>query len=149
MHNRELQETTYHLIGSVRLNREFGRTWLAGISYNRDVRQVESIGELLFGDFVTMGVSGSFSQRLQLQSRLGTSTGRLGVTGSKYESRFGSVKLSFAVNKQYAVGTDYVYSRYSAKSGTHPLDSVNELNTGSVRAYLQIWLPLYTRTLRQ
>jgi hypothetical protein len=146
--NRELQETTYHLIGSVRLNREFGQTWLAGVSYARDVRQVESVGEFLFADHVSVGLTGSFSQRLQLQSRMGISNGRLGTTGSKYETKFGSMQLSYALHKLYALGADYVYSRYSAKSGAPPLESLNELNSGSVRAYLQIWLPLYTRTRR-
>ena len=43
--DRTLGQTTYHLIGSAKLSREFGRTWMASLGYNRGVRNVEPIGD--------------------------------------------------------------------------------------------------------
>ena len=55
--DRDFDQTTYHLIGSAHLSREFGRTWVAAY-YNRGVRNVEPLGDPLFSDSVMFAVSG-------------------------------------------------------------------------------------------
>jgi hypothetical protein len=146
--DRQLNQTDYHLVGSAHINREFGQTWTAGLSYNRNVRQIEPLGEPVFGDSIAFIVQGSFSQRVQFQSYLGGSNGHFGSTGNGYQSRFGSVQISMALTRLVALGTDYVYSSHSVSGETSPLESLGAMKTQSLRTYLQVWVPLLTRTKR-
>lgn len=143
--DRSLKQTTYHLIGAARVNREFGQTWVAGLTYNRGVRQLEPIGVALFSDSLTFLVQGSFSKRVQFQSHVGISNGRVGSTG-RLENQVGSMQVSVALTKQLAFETDYADYRYSATSGDLPPEAIGQRNSRSLRMSLQVWLPLISRT---
>jgi hypothetical protein len=142
---RELQQTTYHVVGSARIDREFGQTWVAGLSYNRNLRHIESLGQPLLTDSGTLGIQGSFSKRIQFQSRIGTSAGRVGSSGS-LDNQFGLIQVSAAMTRRFALGMDYSYSRLVAKTDGLPLDALGERKGQSVRTYVQVWVPLLIRT---
>ena len=146
--NRALGETTYHLVGGTHLKREFGQTWVGGIGFNRSVRHIEPIGEALLTDTASMSFQGSFTRQLQFQAYGGYSQGRVGASGDKFKTQVGGVQLSMAISKQLALGADYSYYRYSTGLADLPLVAVGQMSTQSVRTYLQIWVPLMSRTKR-
>lgn len=146
--DRNLDQTVYHLVGSARVNREFGQTWSAMVAYNRGVRQIEPLGEPFFSDSVAFIVQGSFSRRVQFQSYLGSSSGTVGSLGGDIRNQTGSIQLSVALTRQLALATSYADSRFTGESGSLPAEAVGRRNTRSVRTSLQVWLPLFTRTKR-
>jgi hypothetical protein len=143
------RETTYHLIGSAQIIREFGRTWNASLSYNRGIRRVEPLGEAILTDSTSGGVQGSFSERIQFQTRFGYAKGTVESTDGDMENTFGGVQVSFAINKILAWSADYSYYKYSANERALPLVVIGTRNSSSVRTYLELWLPLFTRTKRE
>jgi hypothetical protein len=151
IHDRNLDEIRYELVGSVSLNREIGRTWLASVRYSRDVRHMESLGEPLLSDYVTLSLLGSFSNRVQFASRYGGSSGKLGSGSGSVgpaDMYFGSVQVSVALTRQLGLTTDYGYYQYALPPDELLRDAARLGNYHVVRAYLQFWLPLITQRKR-
>jgi hypothetical protein len=145
-HDRSDNTTTYHLVGAAKLDREIGRTWNAGLQVARTVRYIEVLSEPLFSDSLGVVLNGSFSRRFELKSVLSASTGHLGTTGGHgFDTYVGSVELSIAMTRNFAFGSDYVYSRLASGYGAVPTDALRQLAQQSVRAYVKIWAPLLTR----
>jgi hypothetical protein len=147
--DRHTKETVFHAIGGARLVREFGRTWNASFGYDRGLRRIEPLGDDILTDSVAGGVQGSFSQRLQFQSRIGYASGTVSASGGHIKEQFAGMQLSFALNKIVALGADYSHNRYSATEDALPGHILGERNSGSVHGYLELWVPLFTRTKRQ
>jgi hypothetical protein len=151
MYDRNLDQFRYELVGNVNLAREFGRTWRAFVNYSRDVRYIEIVGEPLLGNYVTSGLEGSFSRRLQFQTSFGGSSGYLGLNKediAKTEMYFGAVKLSVALTRMLGLTADYGYYNY-----TLPSHELLEVPAGPrhyqvFRTYLQVWVPLLTQRKR-
>lgn len=152
MHDRSLDEMRYQLVGSVSLNREIGRTWLASVTYARDVRQIESLGEPLLSDFVTVGLRGSISHRVQFGTRYGASSGQLGSSKesvSQTNTYFGSAQASVALTRLLGLTIDYAYYDYALPSHVLLGDATGASGKYQVvRTYLQLWLPLITQRKR-
>jgi hypothetical protein len=151
MYDRALDAYKYELIGNVNLGREIGRTWLASLNYSRDFRYIEFVGEPLLGNYVTAGLEGSFSRRLQFESSFGGSSGYLGLNKediAKTDMYFGAVKLSMALTRMLGLTADYGYYRYTLPS--HELIEVAPgLRHYQVfRTYVQVWVPLLTQRKR-
>jgi hypothetical protein len=70
-------------------------------------------------------------------------------TDGDMENTFGGVQVSFAINKILAWSADYSYYKYSANERALPLVVIGTRNSSSVRTYLELWLPLFTRTKRE
>jgi hypothetical protein len=149
VHDRAENRTIYHLVGSVALNREFGRSWNASVMFGRNVRYIEVLSDPLFSDSLGVAVAGSFSRRVELKGVLSASTGHLGVTaGNAFDTYIGSVQLSVAMTRHLAFGSDYVYGRLSSGVGPISAEVVQQLPQQSVRVYLKVWAPLITRPKR-
>jgi hypothetical protein len=146
--SRTTGETTYYFTGSAQATREFGRTWSAALSYGRGLRQIEPLGDAILSDTVHAGLQGSFSSRVQFHSQVGHSTGHVVSSGDDVTNLFGGVQLSFALNKLFALGADYSYNKFAAATDALGAESLTARNTSSVRTYLELWLPLFTRTKR-
>jgi hypothetical protein len=151
VYDRKLDAYKYELVGSIKLDREIGRTWLASVGYSRDVRYIEFVNEPLLGNYVTAGLEGSFSRRVQFGSNFGGSSGHLGLSKediTKTDMYFGAVKLSVALTRMLSLTTDYGYYTY-----TLPSHQLLDLPAGPgryqvLRTYLQVWVPLLTHTKR-
>jgi hypothetical protein len=145
-----LQNTkTNHLIGAAALTREFGRSWHAAVSYNRNVRYVEQLSTPLFTDGVNAVVKGSFSRRIQVQTAFGQSLGHVGSPdGGGVNTFFGSAMVSVAVTRMLAVATDYSFYRASVSRELADVPAVGQMNQQGLRTYVQLWVPLITRNKR-
>jgi hypothetical protein len=152
MHDRNLDEMQYQLVGSVTLNREIGRTWLASVSYARDLRHIESLGEPLLSNSVNLGLQGSISHRVQFGTWFGGSSGQLGSsseTVSHTDAYFGSAQASVALTRLLGLTVDYAYYDYALPSHDLLGDAAGSAGKYQVvRAYLQVWLPLITQRKR-
>jgi hypothetical protein len=149
VHDRAQNTTTYHLIGAAGLKREFGRTWDAGLFYSRNVRYIEAFALPLLNDSVGVAVHGSFSRRVQFQSSIGASSGQLGASGgNSFDTRYGSVQLSVGMTRHLGFGTDYSYARLPSVGNTLRPDPLAQMNGQSIRAHLQLWVPLLSQTKR-
>ena len=142
-------ETTFHLIGAVSLKREFGRTWDTAVVVSRNVQYIEALATPLFNDGLGAVVHGSFSRRLQFRSGVGISRGHLGSSqATSFDSRYASTQLSIAMTRYVAAGVDYAYSQLPTSKAGLPLDASGQLNGHTVRATLQLWLPLISQAKR-
>jgi len=149
-HDRSTNATTYHVVGAVRLSREIGRTWNAGLMVSRTVRYIEVLSEPLFTDSLGVIVSGSFSRRIEVKSAFSASTGHLGAyVANGFDTYIGSVQLSVALTRNLAFGSDYIYSQLSSVLGALPIDASRQLSQQSARAYLKVWAPILSRPRRQ
>ena len=152
MHDRSLDEMRYQLVGSVTLNREIGRTWLASVSYARDLRYIESLGEPLLSNYMNLGLRGSISHRVQFGAWFGGSSGTLGSSKeslSQTDTYFGSAQASVALTRLLGLTIDYGYYDYALPSHELLGDATGASGKYQVvRAYLQLWLPLITQRKR-
>jgi|SRR5215204_531619 len=144
-YDRLTGETQYHLIGSALLNRELGRTWSTAIMYSRNLQYIESLGEPLFSDSLSVGVQGQLA-RAHVQSRFGASSGHLGTDKeNKAGNYFGAVQLSLPLNRMWALTADYAYYRYTTPATLRQFGSREHEHYQSLRGYVQVSLPLLTR----
>ena len=60
----------------------------------------------------------------------------------------GGAQLSFAMSRQLAWGVDYADTRYSTTDASLPGRPLGEMNSRSVRTYLQVWIPLISGRIR-
>jgi hypothetical protein len=138
--------TYYNVIGNARLNHQMGRTWNADIAYNRSVGFLAAFAEPVFGDSITIGLTGMPGRRLQFRSRVGASLGDLGVASAGaggFDSYVASSGLDVALTRHLALGVDYSYYRYTFESGAVlPLGLPSDIDRQSVQAYLSVWLPI-------
>jgi hypothetical protein len=140
------QTTTYHLIGSAHLTREFGRTWSAGSFYGRKVEYLDVLTEALFSDSLGGVLDGSLNNRVQLKSIVGASSGRRSSSSDNFRTYFANVQLSLGITRHLAFGADYSYARLSAPAGALPLDLIaGQLVRNGVHVYVKVWRPLLSR----
>jgi hypothetical protein len=143
--------TQYYLTGNARLNREIGRTWNASLAYNRNANVIDTFRKPVISDSVTIGIGGLISRKMQFQSSIGAALGTVGFSAAAngFSTYFGNAGLSIALTRLLAVGCDYSYYRYVFDGGVDlPLGLSPRMDRQSVRAHLNVWVPLVQRTRR-
>jgi len=146
VHDRVENTSIYHVIGSVNLTREFGRTWDVVAGYSRNVRYIEQIAEPVLNDSIGGVVHGSFSRRVQVQGGFGASSGQVGASGGRnFDTMYGSAQATYGITRYLGLGFNYSYSRLPSVSAI-PVDTTSGLPNGSAyRVNLQLWLPLISQ----
>jgi hypothetical protein len=142
---RTARATRYRALGSAVLNHEVGRSWLATANYNRNVIFVETLLDPVFSDSWSASFGGLITRRLQFQSSVGASLGRVGLDtpGSRFQTIVGSTGLSYAITRYVSVGANYSYYQYEFGDGvTLPPGVPRTMDRQSVRANLNLWMPL-------
>jgi hypothetical protein len=137
--------TTYWLVGGARLTREFGRSWSASGFYGRNVRYVEAFGEPLIADSFGAGATGLFNARTELTGTVGVSSGMRPNSSGGFDTAFGSLQLTIALTRNFALGTDYTYSRLTSAAGVLPVDFNGKVSEQTVHVYIKVWAPLVSR----
>jgi hypothetical protein len=134
--------------GSAQLVHEIGRTWAASIAYNRRVRFTESWPEPVFSDAVSAGFGGLITRRLQFQSSARASVGRVGFEeiGSGFDTYAGSATLAYALSRYASVGATYAYYRHRFDDRVLLAPGfARHLDRQSIRGYVNVWMPLFSR----
>jgi hypothetical protein len=143
------QRTRFRITGSARLLHEMGRTWDASLAYARGVRFDENFTEPLFSDTVTASVGGLLSPRLQFRAGARASTGRVGFQGGGFSSYRGTASLNYALSRYANLGVAYSYYYHLFGDGiAMPAGLPAGIDRHSVRAYVNVWAPLFQRSRR-
>jgi len=147
--DRVQNTTTYHLVGAVQVQREFGRTWSGGVVYARNVRYSEALFQPIFADSLGVVVDGSFSRHLDVKSVFSAARGHIGATsGSDANSYYGTVQFSYGLSRNLALGTDYLYSHFVSTPAALPVSTLANTAQQSVRFYVKVWAPLVSSPRR-
>ena len=141
----------YRINGNANLVREIGRSWSASLAYLRTVGFIEQFSEPFFSDAATVSLDGLISRRLQLHSSLSSVMGQLGLFGDSntYRSLNASAGVSAALNRNLALGVEYLYYGYGFDQQTLlPGNLLREMGRHSARVSLSAWAPLFHRARR-
>ena len=137
----------FRATGAARLNHEIGRTWSAGISYNRGLQFSETWPEPVFADTASAGVGGLINRRMQAQA------GMQAMRGSGYSGRSGDVtsvggaaSLTFAVTRYINTGLTYTYYQHGFVSSILVAPGFpHDFDGHSIRAAVNVWTPIFQR----
>jgi hypothetical protein len=134
------------LVGTAELSREIGRSWTAQAEYQRGLRYVETLDDVVMTDGVFASVGGYLSRRVDLtfSGRFAGDASGSGVgPDSEYQTYSGTARLRVAIASRLAFFTQYVYYSYSFGDQAILAPGVRrELGRHGVRIGLSTWLPL-------
>jgi hypothetical protein len=148
---RDREQTHFRLTGHAQLLREIGRTWRAVAAYSRDVQFLEQLQEVVFSDAVNFSLAGLLNRRHSFHVSAGVSHGDVGFSGTDNNALavYASVGLTTAVNRFVGLGTDYSFYRHSfGDDVVLPIGVLPNIDRHSVRAYVSLWAPLFSRARR-
>jgi hypothetical protein len=138
----------FHATGMARLNHELGRTWNASLSYNRGLAFVDNWPEPVFSDSAVAGVGGLLNRRVQASAAVRALRGRghFNLDGNRIEVYGGTAGLAVALTRHLSSGLSYSYYRQVLGDRVMVAPGLpNDLERQSIRAFLNVWVPLYQR----
>jgi len=144
----QLGTTRYNVTGNATLSREIGRSWDAGLTYNRNVGFIAAVREPVFFDAVSAGLRGLITRRVSFSSSVSATTGHIGVApGAQriagFDAWTASAGVGTALHRHLSIGVSYSYYRY-AFNNTPALANnlLSEVGRHSVVMSLSAWAPL-------
>jgi hypothetical protein len=142
--------TRINAVGNANLVHEIGRSWTAGVSYQRGTYFVETLSEPVSGDSGSVQVNGLITRRLNFSAVASGSNGQMGFgTGRQFDSYRGSLSLSTAITRFMNVGVDYAYYKYVFDPAVVLEPGLaHDVNRQSIRAHVSLWAPIFNRTRR-
>ena len=144
-------QARYTFVGDVRLTRELGRTWSAGVSASRSMQFDPVVRDITLTDGVAASINGLINRRLQVQAGVGTSVGSAGFDNPNngLMSSSASASLHYGISRYLGVGVQYTYYYSSYEAGVDlPFGWPRTLDRQSFSANVNLWAPLMTRTRR-
>ena len=136
----------YVLLGNASLTHDMGRTWRARLVYDRGVGFVEGLVGPVVSDGVNSSIDGFLSRRVDFHAVAGFQTGNVGNTSLPHtdiRSYNASARLQFALNKTWALFSDFTYYSYSLGAAAIGTGGIPQsLNRNTVRVGLTVWVPL-------
>lgn len=136
----------YSFIGGARLKHEMGRTWSAGVAYQRNVSFLESLVDPYFSDALSVGLTGMLASRLAFDANASAATGTVGFadTGNDGLITYSTnVGLSYGLTRTLALDGRYSYYHYDFESGVDlPTGLARRVGRQAVGVFLNLWLPL-------
>jgi hypothetical protein len=144
---------TYFVTGAARLNHEIGRSWLASAAYDRGVQFVDTLLLPVLSDSFSGNVRGLITRRLEFNSGVQGSTGRIGFSraeGQSFDTYQAFSSLAYALSRFANVSVSYSYYQYKFDGDTLlPTGIARDFDRQSVRANLNLWAPLMNKTRRK
>jgi len=147
----ELGKTHYFATGHATLSYELGRSWTAALNYRRGVDFNQSFGQPIVMDMVSAGASGDLSRRIQAGTGVAASWGAIGISGGAggYDAYSASAWLRTGLTRELAISVHYLFNHYFVDdSRSLPFGMEPSSDRHSIRATLDLWLPLFTRARR-
>jgi hypothetical protein len=147
----EFGNTHYFATGYVTFSYELGRSWTAVANYRRGVDFNQSLGQPIVMDMVSAGLGGDLSRRFQAGTGVAASWGAIGISAgeSGYDAYSASAWLRMALTRELGVSVNYAYRHYLVDdSRSLPFGMQPSSDRQSIRATLDLWLPLFTRARR-
>ena len=145
-----LDQTFYRFLGNARLVREIGRTWNAGIGYNRNVEFLAAFAQPVQSDNFNVGVGGLINHRLSFSAAATAFIGSVGFSGQAngYDTYTATTSITLSLTRHLGLNAGYSYYRYAFDENALPIRLVglpSETNRHSVYASMAVWAPLLYR----
>ncbi len=144
-------DTNFILTGHSSLSYELGRSWTADLNFHRGVDYNQGLGQPVVVDSVSAGVNGDLSRRIQLNAGGGWVSGDvgIGVGGSSYSVATASASVRTALTRTMGISVLYAFRHYQFDNpGALPIGLRPNADRHTVRASLDLWVPLITRARR-
>jgi hypothetical protein len=137
----------YRATGTARLNHDIGRTWSAGLSYNRGLQFMEAWPEPVFGDSAIAGISGLVNSRTQVQLMA------RGLRGSGWQRASSDIRtfnggatVTVAITRYISTGIAYAYYLHEFAGAVSLAPGFpNQFDGQTIRASVNLWAPLFQR----
>jgi hypothetical protein len=143
------RDTRFNVTGSAQLTREIGRTWNAGLAYQRSAQFVETLRQAVFQDSLAASVGGLVNRRVQFTASMGAAHGEIGVRREEargYTTLFGSAGLTVGLTRYIGLSTGYSYNRHDIDDiSALPAGAIRQLDRHAVQVALQVWAPILQR----
>lgn len=140
----------FTVIGNARLTHALGQSWVAALTYNRDLQLVNGFSEPFLTDAVVASIGGFLGPRVRLTLATGVNWGDYGygleVDADRRRTRTAYVTpaLQFALTSYLAVEASYFYYRYRFDEGAAVLPDgfLPRYERQGFRVGLSTWVPL-------
>jgi len=138
----------YRVSADVSAGYQFRRTWQARATYRRGMDYVAVLTGPVFTDATSASVEGLFTRRMDFNFSVGYSNGKSALfNSSAYSTYTGDVRLRYALTRNWALFSEYLYYYYDF-SGVRQLlrpDIASGLTRNGVRAGITLWVPALGR----
>ena len=143
-------QTHYNIVGNVYLTHEMGRSWMAGVGYNRGVSFIETFQAPVLADSATASIIGLLQRNMQFEVVGGASRGDVGfVTANGYTSYYATTGVRFAFTRNVGLTVFYGVFRYSFENGVVlPPFTPRNSNRQTISFSMDFWKPLIQRNRR-
>lgn len=113
------QDVQYRAIGNAGVTHEFGRSWTAGASYDRNVQFVPTFVDPLFSDGVTVGVQGRVTRTSGAQLSATWSKGTVGIPSddNDYATTSFSAQYRHGITRTLGAYAEYIFFDSTFGSG--------------------------------
>jgi len=141
----------YFVAGRGTLSYELGRSWTTAVNYRRGVDFDQTFGQPIVMDMVSAGISGDLNRRFQASAGVAGSWGSIGINAgaSGYNAYSASADLRTALTRQLGISLSYAYRHYFVDDQRSlPIGMQPSTDRHSIRATLDLWVPLFTRARR-
>jgi hypothetical protein len=143
--------THYFATGRATLTYELGRSWTTALNYRRGVDFNQSFGQPMVLDMVSLGLSGDLSRRFSVSTSAATSWGAIGIAAGDngFQAVSANANLRTALTRNVGVSLFYAYGHYLVDDPLSlPFGMQPSTDRQSIRATLDLWVPLFTRARR-
>jgi hypothetical protein len=147
----------YRLIGHLDINRELGRTWTISAGYRRNVSMYYTFRQPVASDSLGTTLGGLINRRVNAYAEAVAGRGMVGfgmpsstALGSRdYRAWIVATGLGFGLKRTLSLSLDYSYNHYSFGQAVQlPSALLQRLDRQSVRANINLWVPLLSRSRR-
>lgn len=138
----------YFATGHANLAYEIGRSWTAAVNYRRGVDFSQGFRLPVVMDSASVGMGGDVGRRFHVNTGGGVAWGNLGVGpgAREYTVVSGTAGIRAAIARNLGVSLTYGYRQYRFDDpASLPLGVRPETQRHSLRASLDLWVPLFTR----
>jgi hypothetical protein len=142
-----LAEFQGYVAARASLVHQMGRTWLARLSYSRDLWYLDGFLEPTLANWATAAISGAFSRRLDGGATASYTNGRIGLnTFYGYNVWTGGAGVRLALARRAVLFSRYDFMSHDFREGAPlPPGFPSQFDRHSVRVGISLWAPVVGR----
>ena len=134
--------------GSVNAGYQFGRSWGMHANFRRGVDFVPGFAQPVVSDGLSVGLSGTVTDRMELSTSFGYSNGDSALLEERFpfNTYTGQAMVRYGLTKTIAATVEYIYYYYRFGDNTPlPVGVPQGLERNGIRAGLSVWVPAFRR----
>lgn len=137
--------TYFRLNGSASLTHNLARSWVATANYARDMGFMIGFTQPILSDTATGTLSGMLARRVRLTNGVSWTHGRIGFGDAPVMTWYTATSsLSVALNRRFALFSQYSYYLYDVPPGYWSLASVSRFARQTVNVGLTAYVPVFS-----